>query len=106
LEVDLEDHVLARGRIGERCAVEMAQELRPLEEPVGGDLLLEAAAIDVGVGIVGFTGTARARGPRPAQPETGVAFDQPGDDRAFPRPSRAGDDEDQDFEVCVSRASR
>lgn len=41
LEVDLEDHVLVRRGNGKRGAVEMPEELRPLQESAGGDLLLE-----------------------------------------------------------------
>jgi hypothetical protein len=106
LEVDLEDHVLAGRSLGKGCAVEMAEELGPLEEPTGRDLLLETPTIDEGVRVGCFTGTLRTRRPRTAEPEPGVALEQSGDDRAFPRPARAGDDEDQDFDVCVSRASR
>jgi len=106
LEVDLEDDVPVCRGIGKGCAVEVAEELRPLEEPARGDLLLEALAIDEGVRVRSFTGSLGTRGPGPAEPERGVALDEAGDDRALPRPAGAGDDEDQDFDVCVSRASR
>jgi hypothetical protein len=106
LEVDLEDHVLVRRRFGERGAVEVPEELRPLQESAGGDLLLEGLAVDEGVGILGFTRASGSCRPRTTEPEPRVAFDQSGDDRAFPGPPGARDDEDQDFEVCVRRASR
>ena len=63
LEVDLEDDVLAGRGVGQRCAVEMAEELRPFEKPVSGDLLLELGSIDEGVRVVRFAGALRTRGP-------------------------------------------
>ncbi len=106
LEVDLEDHVLPGRGVGEWRAVEVAEELRPLQESAGGDPLLETSAIDEGVRVGGFTGAARTRRPRAAEPQPGITLQEAGDDGALPRPAGAGDDEDQDFEVCVSRASR
>ena len=106
LELDLEDHVLVRGCFGGGRAVEVAEELRPLEESAGGDLLLEGLPVDKGVGVFGLTGPTGARRPRATEPEPRVAFEQSGDDGALPRPTGARDDEDQDFEVCVSSASR
>jgi hypothetical protein len=106
LEVDLEHDVPARWCVGERRAVEVPEELRPLEEPPGVDPVLEAVAIDECVSVGRFTGAPGTSGPRTAEPQPLVALDKPGDDGALPRPTGAGDDEDQDFEVCVSRASR
>jgi len=106
LEVDLEDHVLAGRGVGKWRAVQVAEELRPLQESAAGDLLLETPAIDECVRVGGFTGAARTRGPGAAEPQPGITLQEAGDDGALPRPAGAGDDEDQDFEVCVSRASR
>jgi hypothetical protein len=75
LEVDLEDQVAARRGIGERRAVEVSEEFCPFEESVGGDLLFEALAIDECVRVGRFTGTARARRPRAAEPEPGIGCD-------------------------------
>jgi hypothetical protein len=68
LEVDLEDDVLVRWCVGERRAVEVPEELRPLEESPGVDPLLEAVAIDEGVGVGRFTAASGTGGPRTAQP--------------------------------------
>ncbi len=46
LEVDLEEDVLARGWLGMRCAVEVAEELGPLEKAPVRHALLEAGAVD------------------------------------------------------------
>jgi hypothetical protein len=60
LEVDLEEHVAARGRIGVGRPVELALELGPLEEAAGRRLFFELGLIDEFVVVVGF---ARAPGP-------------------------------------------
>jgi hypothetical protein len=63
LEVDLEHHVLVRRSFGERRAVEMAEELRPLQESARGDLGLERLPVDEGVGVLGFPVTSWSRRP-------------------------------------------
>jgi hypothetical protein len=87
-------------------AVEIAEELGPLEEATGGGMLLEIATVDELVGVVRLTRTPVPRRPRPAEPQIGVAFDQTRGDGSLARPARARENEDQDFAVAASRASR
>jgi hypothetical protein len=84
----------------------MAEELGPLEESVLLDLRLEGVSVDEGVRIVGLAGTTGACRPRATEPQCWISFDETRRERPLPRSAGAGDDEDQDFEVWESSASR
>jgi hypothetical protein len=95
LHVDLEEDVGAGGRIGDRGALEVIEEGRPLEEPAcfGGGL--EGGTVDEDVrAALFFTGTRRARRPASAQPDARVACDKLCRNRPLAGPTRADEDED------------
>jgi hypothetical protein len=106
LEVDLQDDVTTRRRIWNWRAVQITEELRPLEESTCRDLLFEAIAVDECVGVRCLAGASGPRGPRTTEPQLRIALDEATGDGPFPRAAGADDDEDQDFDVCDSRASR
>jgi hypothetical protein len=87
LEVDLEEDVVTVRGIRDRGAVEVPEELGPLEEPTGPDPVLEGGSVDEVVGIVTLARPADPRGPRPAEPERLIARYQPIGDCALPGPS-------------------
>jgi hypothetical protein len=80
-------------------AVELAEELGPLEEAALGHPLFEPGAIDEFVIVVGLTGTSGTGGPRPTEPQSGIVIDETRGDGSLPRPARARENEDQDFAV-------
>ena len=69
VDVDLEDHVDAVGRLGHGRAVEVPEELGPLQEAAGGDARLEVVPGHEAVGVGRLARTAGSRRPRTAQPE-------------------------------------
>ncbi len=102
LQVDLEDDVAPGGRVGDRRPVQVPDELRPLEETAGMSVRQERLTIDEDIGVGVLARPRPARRPRPAQPQRGVRLDEAFGDRSLSRPSRAGDDEDQERVVSSS----
>jgi hypothetical protein len=95
LHVDLEEDVGPRRRVGDRGALEVIEEGRPLEELAGRGGRFESGAIDEDVGAaLLFTRTRRARGPTAAQPDARVARDKLCGNRALAGPTRTDEDED------------
>jgi hypothetical protein len=95
LHVDLEEDVGPGRRVGDRGALEVIEEGRPLEELAVLDGCLECRAVDEDVGAaLLFTGTRRARRPTAAQPDAGVTRNELGRKGALPGPTRADEDED------------
>jgi hypothetical protein len=95
LDVDLEEDVGPRRRVGDRCALEVIEEGRPLEELARLDRRLERGAVDEDVGAaLFFTRTRRARRPTTTQPDTGVTGNEAARNRALAGPT--GTDEDED----------
>ena len=66
LEFDLEDHVPSRWRFGQRCSVEVAEEVGPLEKPITVDVRLEIVPGREDVGIVCLTLALGTSGPATA----------------------------------------
>jgi hypothetical protein len=56
LHIDLENHIPILAGLGPWGAIEIAEELGVLEEAATFDPGFELGSIDIGVGIVGFTG--------------------------------------------------
>jgi hypothetical protein len=100
LHVDLEkDDVGTRRRVGDRCALEVIEERRPLEEAAGLDRRLEGGAVDEDVRTAFlFTRARRARRPAAAQPDGGVAGNELRRNRALAGPT--GTDEDEDVRLA------
>jgi hypothetical protein len=95
LDVDLEEDVGAGRRVGDRRALEVIEEGRPLEEPACFDGGLEGGAVDEDVGAaLSFTGTRCARRPTAAQPDAGVTRNELARQGALAGPARADQDED------------
>ena len=95
LDIDLEQHVVARRWTRQRGAVQVPQELGPLEEAALGDPGLEGIAADEGVRISFLTRSAPARRPRAAEPEVRDLPAQALRDGALPGTARADEDEDE-----------
>jgi hypothetical protein len=106
LQVDLEQEIAPGRQIRRRGPVTVAEELGVLQEPSRCGVLVEGAGIDEDVGVLRFLRTTGPRRPRAAEDESRILLDEPTGDGALPRPARTGDDEDQDFAVWVSSASR
>ncbi len=95
LDVDLEEDVSPGGRRGDRGALEVIEEGRPLEEPARLGRRLKRRAVDKDVGAaLFFTRTWRARRPAAAQPDAGVTRDELARNRALAGPTRADQYED------------
>jgi hypothetical protein len=63
LDVDLQHHVATLRRVGQRGAVEIVEDVRPLEEAAGGDVGLEGGLVDEVICIRRLAGAARSRRP-------------------------------------------
>ena len=94
-DVDLQQHVGPFGRIGNRGALQVVEELDPLQEPARVDGGLEGGQIDEPVRLGRLPRPAGAGGPRLRQPQLRVALHEPLDDRALAHTPRAGDDDDR-----------
>ena len=93
LDVDLQDDVSTTGRLQRRGAVVVADELGVLQKPTVVDPFLELLFGHEDIGVLGFGRPPLTSGPRPAQPELGVALDKNIDDRALADASRPGNDD-------------
>ena len=105
VDLDLE-HDVARRRAasGVGRAVVVAEELGPLEEAAVVDALFERRRVGEDVGVVRLGRALLAGGPRPAQPQRGIALDERIDDGALADPSGAGDDDDQRSRLAAASA--
>jgi len=95
LDIDLEDDVAVFGHLRHGRAVEVVENLRPFQEPPGGDVRLEGGAVDEVVGVGRLAPTAGTRRPGAAEPEPVVPVEQLFDDGALPDPTGAEDDDEQ-----------
>jgi hypothetical protein len=87
-------------------AVEVTQIFGPLQKSIASDAGFESGTIDEGVRLVAFTASPRARRPRPAQDQRGIAFQEAGDDRVLPGPTGPRDDDDQSWVSLSNRVAR
>ncbi len=97
LQIDLEEEVPSGRRVGERRAVQVAEELGPLEEPATVTACLEGRAVDEDVRLVRLSGPARPGRPRAAQPETRIGRDETRGDGPLSGPAGTEEDEDRSF---------
>ena len=93
LDVDLEEDVAPRRRIGVRRAVAVLAEIGPLEEITGGDRRIEDGAVNEAVGVVGLAGALRPGRPRAAEPEPVVPADEQARQSALAGPARSGEND-------------
>ena len=84
LQIDLEQYVAPRWWIRIGRAVQVAEELGPLEEPVIRDASLEGVPIDEGIRISCLARATGARRPRSTEPQRRISFDKTGRERPFP----------------------
>ena len=89
---------------GERRAVEIAVELGPLVETTVVDQSFELVTLNEDILVTLLTRALRTCGPRPAQPDVGVALNNGPRDRSLTNPARADENKDgsisdQGFEI-------
>ena len=84
LQIDLEQYVASRRWIRIWRAVQVAEELGPLEEPVVRDAGFEGVPIDEGIRVSRLTRATGARRPRSTEPQRRISFDKTGRERPFP----------------------
>ena len=105
LHVDLEEHVRARRRLRHRRALAVVEELDPLEEAAGVDVVVEGGPVGEDIGILGLAGPSGAGGPRPAEPDLGMGVEERVDDGALADAPRAGHDDVQGLSRTVAAGS-
>jgi hypothetical protein len=64
-ELDLEQHVASCGRRGDRSAIEMTEELGPLQEATSLDVRLETWPVDKNISILVLAWARRSSRPTP-----------------------------------------
>lgn len=106
LAVDLEQEIAAWRSIGHRRPVLLAEELRVLQEFPGSHRSVELLPVHEHVRVGPLAWARRPRGPRAAEPQTGIGGDQCGSHRPLAGAARTRQDDDQGFAVWVSKASR
>jgi hypothetical protein len=95
LDVDLEHQVLSRRRLGQRGAVEVVEDLGPLEEAARLDVGAEGVLVDEVVSVGVLAGPAGTRRPGTAQPELVVSTEQLAYECSLADAPRADDDYEQ-----------
>ena len=93
VDLDLQHDVAAGDGLGERRAVEVAEELGPLQKATGGDVAAKLIASDEVIRRVGLADSAFTCRPGSRQPQLWITADEPVGDRALADASRPGDDD-------------
>lgn len=99
--VDLEEHILILMRLGKRASLQIVQKLDPFEESTGLNLGLEGFTGREHVCVRRFPRTRSSGGPGATQPQSWIAGQQLGDNRAFSNTARTTQHNNHEFTPLV-----